>query len=537
MKFVSLIGQCSRNSPTSSIPDMLAASVQHPSMTSKKKKGRVRQTRTSWQKTFDPHPGMLQPFSWSSRIPEVLHISIALLENDYQIVKSAFHLISDFVNSKHQSQRKFHFNLSHTIRLIKEDRSVLEAINKTCFENAFEQILLFYNRYLNIEVDELAVPNVRLLLLGYKQILDGRSDTSILSKYLIMQYDYKGKQDPFKMYAFNDKEEILRLENVSMVMATFAPSIGLSGNLDLDFCEDIWMFNYSLAPFMPPKDDTVSEEEHFEEMGIQELANEFKELYSQFRDINLLLIYPKPIAEINMGFVSRICNLGLEVIEFVRIHKGEIAELVFRTVLENFIVASWLLKRKDPKLHQRFREFSTGRERFFDEKLADQTDDPSMKEEAHDIVDKAIKEAGVREFNVATERGDIFELNIGQMATEVWGEENINYFLYKRMSEVTHGQWRVIAKYHLAKSLNPMQNGLYSYNENQNRFAGLVPAFISLGTSIDMLRTIMADIEEEEELNLLKDKLNSLHTTLWERYLAYYHKYIQKSTGSSANDI
>ena len=501
-------------------------------MTKKKKKGRVRQTRTSWQKTFDPHPGMLQPFSWSSRLPEVLHISITLLDNDYQKVKEAFHQISDYVNLKHKQKRRFHFNLSHTIKLIKEDESILTEINSTCFKIAFEQILLFYNQYLKVNLEISVNPNIRPLIFGYKQILDGRSDISILCKYLMMQYDRFGKPDHFAMYNFTNKEEILRLENVSTVMASFPPSIGLSENLDLDFCENIWMFNFLFAPFMPPKDDTKTEEQHFQEFGIEELTNEFKGLYSQFRNINLILIYPKPIAEINIGFVSRICNLSLDVVEFVKTHKGEIAELIFRTILENFIVASWLLKRKDPKLHQRFREFSTGRERFFGEKLADQINDPAMKAEAHDIVDKAIKEAGVREFDVATERGDIFELTIAQMATEVWGEDNINYFLYKRLSEVTHGQWRVIAKYHLSKSLNPMLNGLFSYNENPNRFAGLVPAFISLGTSIDMLRTIMVDIDDKD-LEPLKNKLDALHTTLWGKYMEYYNKYIKKSEESN----
>jgi|CXWL01.1.fsa_nt_gi hypothetical protein len=497
-------------------------------MTKKKKKGRVRQTRTSWQKTFDPHPGMLQPFSWSSRLPEFLHISIALVDNDYQKVKSDFYQISNSINLKHKIKIRFHFNLSHTIKLIKEDISILNEINNTCFKNAFEQILLFYNRFFEINLENPNAVNAKSLLLGYKQILDGRADTSILCKYLMMQYHHANRQDPFGLYNFNKKEEILTLENVSMIMASFPPSVGLSENIDLEFCQNVWTFNFLYAPFMPPQDDTKKEEEHFAEMKIEELTTEFKKLYTEFRDINMVIIYPKPIAEINMGFVSRICNLSLDVIEFVRLHKGEIAELVFRTILENFIVASWLLKRKDPKLHQRFREFSTGRERFFGEKLAEQIDEPAMKEEAYDIIDKAIKDAGVREFEVATERGDIFELNIAQMATEVWGEDNINYFLYKRLSEVTHGQWRVIAKYHLSKSLNPMQNGLYSYNENNNRFAGLVPAFISLGTSIDILRTIMTDIEDAE-LDTLRKNLDLLYKNVWESYMAYYNKYINKS--------
>ena len=73
-----------------------------------------------------------------------------------------------------------------------------------------------------------------------------------------------------------------------------------------------------------------------------------------------------------------------------------------------------------------------------------------------------------------------------------------------------------------------MQNGLYSYNENNNRFAGLVPAFISLGTSIDILRTIMTDIEDAE-LDTLRKNLDLLYKNVWESYMAYYNKYINKS--------
>src|SRR5688572_11602329 len=100
----------------------------------KKKKGRVRQTRTSWQKTFDAYPGMILPFSWTDRAPEILHISIALIDHDYQTVKSDFQIICDFVNNKLKKRRFFHFNLSHTIKLIKKDKTYLDEIFKTCFK-------------------------------------------------------------------------------------------------------------------------------------------------------------------------------------------------------------------------------------------------------------------------------------------------------------------------------------------------------------------------------------------------------------------
>ena len=103
----------------------------------------------------------MQPFSWSDRLPEILHISIALIDNDYQTVKKDFYRIADFINNKVKSKRKFHFNLSHTIKLIKQDRTILDEIFKTSFKSSFEQILPFYYYIFEIEIDFEVNPNVK----------------------------------------------------------------------------------------------------------------------------------------------------------------------------------------------------------------------------------------------------------------------------------------------------------------------------------------------------------------------------------------
>ena len=492
----------------------------------KKRKGRVRQTRTSWQKAFDAYPGMIQPFSWSDRMPEVLHISIALIDHDYQTVKNDFYLICEFVNKRLGKPRFFHFNLSHTIKIIKKDKSILDEIFKTCFKDAFENILAFYIGIFNIEIDFKFKPNPKLLFLGYRQILDGRADISILSKYLMLQYRQQGEHDVFNMFNWNRKEEILEPMCVSTVMSTFSVAIGHSGNLDVMFCQDIWMYNYSNSPLMPKPDDSKEEEKRFTEMQVDEHVKEFKQLYSEFKELNLLAVYPTFIAEINMGFIARIANLSLDTVELVRTHKGEIAEMVFRTTLETFIVASWLLKRKDVELHKRFRDFSTGRTKYFGEQLIqNEGANDKIKASAKKMIDNTIKAAGVGEINVATERGDIFDLRIDQMAEEVWGKDNEYYFLYKRSSEVIHGHWRVIAKYHLAKSLNPMHNGLYWYNENQNHFAGVVPAYGTLGLAIDILLSVLHDIKSEQTKEL-KTKLSKFRKKHWEDWMKYFNSYI-----------
>jgi hypothetical protein len=503
-------------------------------MTSKKRKGRIRQTRTGWQKVFDPHPGMIQPFSWSDRLPEFIHISIALVDHDYQTVKGDFYALCDFINSKVEMKRRFHFNLTHTIALIKSDPAIIDKIFETVFKDAFQHILTFYHDLFQIPINFQFKANPKFLFLGYRQILDGRADISILCKYLMVQYEQHGRQDPFGHFNWQSKEEILEPTNISSIMALFPTSIGLSENLDLEKCQEIWMYNYMVSPLLPKPDDSRMEEEHYTEMAIDQFKEEFEKLYNGFKELNLLAIYPTFIAEVNMGFVARICNLSLDTVDFAKNHKGEIAEIVVRTVLETFIVASWLLKRKDVELHKRFREYSTGRARFFGQKLAEKAPTEEFKKVANKIVTDAIKQAGVREIDVATERGDIFDLRIDQMAEEVWGVDNPYYLLYKRLSEVVHGHWKVVAKYHLAESFNPMHNGLYWYNDNPNRFSGLIPAFMCLHSATEFLITILNDIESEQT-EVLQKELIDYQERLCNQYMVYVNKYIMP-TGNGGKD-
>jgi hypothetical protein len=310
-------------------------------------------------------------------------------------------------------------------------------------------------------------------------------------------------------------------------MASFPTLIGIGGNLDVSFCEDMWMHNYLYSMFLPKPDNSKMEEEHFKEMKVEEFSNELKNLYSEFKKINLIAVYPRFIAEINMGFVARICNLTFDIVDFVKCHKGEIADLTFRTTLESFIVGSWLLKKKDIILHQRFRDFSLGKDRLMGEKIVQKATTEKMKKKAKKFIYDAIKDAGRLEIDVASERGDIFDLRIDQMANEVWGEDNEYYYLYKRASETTHGHWRVMAKFHLAKSLNPMHNGLYQYNDNPNRFAGLIPAFKALNIAAAFLLTILDQIESEE-LSELKKKVKHFKRQAMEEYVKYFNTYIDK---------
>lgn len=494
-------------------------------MTKKKRKGRIRQTRTEFQKVFDESPEMIRISSWSDIIPEVLHISMALIDNEYQVVRSEYEKICDFVNSKMKSKSKFFFNLTDTVSLIKKDPEILEKIYDSKFKEAFQNILDFYEPLFEIVNKSDFTKNPKLLYLGYNQILNGKSESSILCKYLMIQYLQKNKNDPHGLFNWQSKEEILSSSNVPRIMSLFSGFLGESEKYDLALSEKMWLLNYTLSPLYPKPDNVKIEEAHYSEMKIVEFKDEFQDLYTAFKRINLTAVYTTFVAEISMGFVSRICNLSLDVVDLEKEHKGEIAEMVFRTNLEAFITGSWLVKMKDGNLYKRYRDYSMGREKFFSEKLAELAPSKSFKKEAEKIGLDAIEKEGASDFDVASERGDVFDKRIDQMADEVWGKDNQYYFLYKRLSEVIHGHWKVTSKYHLTQSLNPMHNGLYWYNESPNRYAGLIPSFISLDIATEFLITILNDIPDEHRPNL-QSKLKDYKRRLMEQYMIYFKKYI-----------
>jgi hypothetical protein len=492
-------------------------------MNSKKRKTRIRQTKNEFQKAFEPYPEMIQMFSWSERSPEFIHISISLIENDFELVKAEFNRICNLISEKYCGENEFIFTLSETIKLIKQKDDLLDELTNSLFGNAFKEIIPFYADCFKIEFKFEVKPQPQLLLTGFLQILDGRSTISILSKYLFLQYQQRNGPDFLGLNSLTESE-IIQPKNISRIMSMF-PLLGQSEKFDIEFSKEIWKYNYSYSPLICKPDDTMSEEKQYEEMKIDNFRDEFEGLYTEFKKLNLTAIYPDIIAQVNMGFIARICNLSIDTINFIKTHKGEIAELVYRTNLESFIVGTWLIKRQDPSLYERFFDYSTGRQKFFGEQIIKKTENELVKREIEKFISKTIQESGLNPIEVASERGDIFDLKIDQMANELWGESNEYYFQYKRFSEVTHGHWKVISKYHLEKSYNPMHNGILWYNENPNHFAGLLPAFKSLLISVEFLVTVLNDINATQTEEL-KNKLLNLRERIVEQWTVYFKKYV-----------
>jgi len=65
------------------------------------------------------------------------------LENDYAKVKQDFATIADYINKNSDGIHDFHFNLSHTIKLLETDKNLLSIIEETCFGSIIRMIIRF----------------------------------------------------------------------------------------------------------------------------------------------------------------------------------------------------------------------------------------------------------------------------------------------------------------------------------------------------------------------------------------------------------
>ena len=99
-----------------------------------------------------------------------------------------------------------------------------------------------------------------------------------------------------------------------------------------------------------------------------------------------------------------------------------------------------------------FRVYKVGREKLFLDHLeegAASANDPNIDlQDVRDEFKRLMRSEGVDHNSLAVEKGDAMENSVKSMADELGELEPEYYFIiYKRTSDVIHGNWRVVEKY------------------------------------------------------------------------------------------
>ncbi|RYZ21006.1 MAG: hypothetical protein EOO10_22745 [Chitinophagaceae bacterium] len=132
-----------------------------------------------------------------------------------------------------------------------------------------------------------------------------------------------------------------------------------------------------------------------------------------------------------------------------------------------------------------------------------------------------MRQEGVEDYKLGVEKEDAFEKSIKDMADDIGGNEPMFYFtVYKRTSDIIHGNWRIIERYHLERSINPAHDGLLRYSSKKEKFAGLLPSYLALMLSVDLLIKFFEIHSQFQEQNKrLYSSLIRMYRTLSSAYL------------------
>ncbi len=495
-----------------------------------KRKSRIRQTQTSFQKAFE-HYDNIAPIGYWPSIPEFIHISLTLIDNSFEVTRSELFKIADYFEQDYS----FNYNgsLSQLIEKALEKESHLQFIQTTNYGESLRIIFLYYARLIGLPIQKMDFESFKKLQKAYFQINSRLNDKAVLCKHIITLLNRRNTPDPTGHFVLHDEEYIISSQNKRMLNTLYYYFTNRIVNTA--FCDSIWLYNYMTGPFFPPKDDTMAEEKRFKELKINELKKEFELIVTKIQEIEFILIYPRSVAEVIIGFISRITGLCLDTIELVEIHKGEFAEAALRLIYESRVKFLWLILKQDQILIQRFREYKVGRDKFMIENIKravdiDKKGSEKIIESINEEYEKTLYSEGKEDYDVAEERGDVFEKKLLDLALELDPNEVVWYEgVYQRTSDIIHGNWRIIEKYHLERSLNPIQNGLLNFSKNRNKFAGVLPAFLALMLATDSL---IRYFELEPELVKTKQEvykiLKEFNEKLISCYMAEFDPYQEK---------
>lgn len=488
-----------------------------------RKKGKIKKIVSEWDHFWEDHSGMLLPPSnWKYSRVELLHVALALQDSTpEQIIVDLKNLAEIFK----EFNIEWNGNLSVIFHLIKSHPEIIPYFRETVFNKAFKFILITYNEVFNIKVPNGNLLAHKYVYRAYGETNDRRKDMSLLCKFIISKFLMGEKNDSTGLLSNKTREEILAPQNISSITAMWLGIIQMYDVVDTKFGEFIWHYNYYKLPFIIKPSDLKKETKNFKKNKLDELKLKLSSHFETFKEIDLFSFFNINVAEVFMGFISRQQYLFEKVIEQEKRHEGEIAESTLRLLYENRLKFLWLITKQDVEAIKQFREYKVGRENLFVEHFKSQLENfegfDEYYKELQVQLTNVMKQESVEDYQMGVEKGDAFEKSIKDMADDIGGNEPIFYFsVYKRTSDIIHGNWRIIERYHLERSINTAHDGLLRYSSEKEKYAGLLPSYLALMLSID---TLVKFFEIHPEILKENKKLNTtlikLYNTLSSAYL------------------
>jgi hypothetical protein len=201
------------------------------------------------------------------------------------------------------------------------------------------------------------------------------------------------------------------------------------------------------------------------------------------------------VASVTLGLMGRVWRMTHHIIDLSKAGNGEMAEIALRCQCDTYLTLLWLIKQNDPALFQRFVEYSSGKDKALLEyvRKMGHKDDPKLKDYKTTMerdLSADIWREGIWEQLAAEERGAWTNASPHAMATDI-GREHVYRTVFSRASDIVHGSWRDLKRYHLQRCLNPLHQYHWIPYVGPTHDAGLTPIVGGIMNALEALRAIV----------------------------------------------
>ena len=494
--------------------------------------GRIRTRLTPLRASNIP----MRPYEWKSKLPELLLIVGLLGEQNVKDVVAVFRTLKNFIPEESKKEKALGFGgaVSELAGLVERTcetkRNKIRSILRRIFCGPNLSLLKIFEVPGKKTVSDLLGHFGEVKKEDYMYVmrttgaaLHGGSGRATRAKLVqLMLWDPDGNKfhiniDELSGLLEEKGDDILNEKACSNIRATWASTQECEDEGITPWVQTFWQFGLDNTPCFcknPKKGRDKIRLSRELKSSIQKIDRLWK---------TIVAIGPKHelffVGDVAMGLTCRVWRFMHHIVEASGAGNGEIAEMAARCQWDSVVTFEWLIKRNEPRLFLQYRNYSAGKSKATLERLRTETETyggEELKVRVEPTLIREIQEGvGIWEQLVNEERGGWAKEGTYDMAEELLklGEYEI-YF--RRLSDIVHGTWRALERYHLRKCQNPLHAGHYIAWTGATHDAGVSIVHFGINMAIRAIRVLVqymgsaVDAKWERRLEKIEEEVANI---------------------------
>ncbi len=303
----------------------------------------------------------------------------------------------------------------------------------------------------------------------------GQSDVSTRAKFIALsRWAKAGKLrlphdsvmvELFPRYPHGLDEEEKKLAE-SMARAAFGALVGAAAQDQakegVDWGQEFWRSNWRkfACSFRDPS--VASSDTNEVERAHEALQGQAQAIHRRFLEVAQTAdpdLYSPDRFEVLTGITAASIRAVAGASRTPLLWSAEHGVPILRSIVESLIVLRWLVKRDDPSMFRRFKDYGVGRLKLLKlhlQEYLDAQDEPSEELQAYaDYLQAEVNQDTFEEYQEIDLSGTFSGLDARKMAAEV--DMEIEYrFVYAPTSAAAHREWTTLDRYSLERCENPL---------------------------------------------------------------------------------